>query len=385
MATLVKDSRGRSPFWICCYTSADGKRLKKSTKQRDRKSAMEFCSALERAENAAKAGTFTEQTARKLLGEILERVTGEPMQNYKIKDWFEHWLKLKEKVRAEKTMSRYHQVVRDFIRSLGARADLSLPHLLSKDILNYRDSLRASSRTERTANLSVKVVSAALNSAFRQQHIAHNPALAVEQLKVRESEKRTFTDEQVDKLLENSEGDWRRAILFAYCTGARLSDVAKMRWENVDLQEKFVNFTQSKPRGKLQSTPLHSCLCRELLKQPGVGKAFLFPSLAAIKGTGGRYGLSGRFRQIMEKAGIDPIVKQRDDGTRSVAALSFHSFRHGVASELTNRGVPEETRMKLLGHSSREVHRGYSHQEKALLRAAIEMIPIPGRRARARR
>jgi hypothetical protein len=30
MPTLVKDARNRSPFWICCYSAADGRRLKKS-------------------------------------------------------------------------------------------------------------------------------------------------------------------------------------------------------------------------------------------------------------------------------------------------------------------------------------------------------------------
>src|SRR5262245_37130412 len=128
MATLLKDSEGRSPFWYCQYRAADGRWLKKSTKQTDKKNAMEVCTALERAENAAKAGTFTEQTARKLLGDILERVTGERMQNYSVKEWFDHWLKLKEKVRSEKTMSRYRQVIRDFIESLGSRANLALTH-----------------------------------------------------------------------------------------------------------------------------------------------------------------------------------------------------------------------------------------------------------------
>src|SRR5437870_9704570 len=85
MATLVKDSRGRSPFYYCQYRAADGRWLKKSTKQTDRSKAMEIALRLEQAENAAKVGTFTEQTARKLLGEILERVTGDTMQNYKIR------------------------------------------------------------------------------------------------------------------------------------------------------------------------------------------------------------------------------------------------------------------------------------------------------------
>ena len=35
--------RDKSPYWVCCYTSADGQRLKKSTKQTDRKRAWEVC------------------------------------------------------------------------------------------------------------------------------------------------------------------------------------------------------------------------------------------------------------------------------------------------------------------------------------------------------
>jgi integrase len=341
---------------------------------------MQVCLRLEQAENAAKAGTFTEQTARKLLGEILERVTGERMQNYSIKEWFDHWLQLKEKVRSEKTMSRYRQVVRDFIKSLGSRGNLAVTHLSSKDVLNYRDGLLGKKRTARTAKLSVKVISAALNTAYRQQHISSNPALAVEHPEIREAEKGVFTREQIGKLLAKAKGDWKAAIGFAYYTGARLSDVALMQWEAIDLTTRFIRFTPGKT-GKLLEIPLHPSLEDELLRQPGIGKAYLFPDLAKnlLKNkasTGGRYGLSGQFRSIMERAGVTGVIKQRDDGCRALSSLSFHSLRHTFASTLANQHVPKEVRMKLLGHSDRgDVHAGYTHHEQALLRAAIEVIP----------
>ena len=82
MPSLTKDSKGRSPYWICCYTSADGQRLKKSTKQKDRKKAWEVCLSIERAEGFAKNGTLTEQTAKKIIGEILERATGEKLHDH---------------------------------------------------------------------------------------------------------------------------------------------------------------------------------------------------------------------------------------------------------------------------------------------------------------
>src|SRR5437016_172353 len=120
MASLWK--REKSPYWVCCYTSANGQRLKKSTKQRDRNKAWEVCLAIERAEHHAKNGTLTEQAAKKIIGEIRERTTGEPLHSYRVRDWLAHWLDMKEQVRAGKTMDRYRQVIRVFIASLGNRA-----------------------------------------------------------------------------------------------------------------------------------------------------------------------------------------------------------------------------------------------------------------------
>jgi hypothetical protein len=37
---------------------------------------------------------------RKIIGEILERTTGESLRNYKVRDWLAHWLDMKEQVRA---------------------------------------------------------------------------------------------------------------------------------------------------------------------------------------------------------------------------------------------------------------------------------------------
>lgn len=227
MPSLTTDSCGRSPFWICCYTSATGQRLKKSTKvtvkpfkgekRKDgspktaadkRAEAWEVCLSIERAENHARSGTLTEQQAKKIIGEILERTTGEPLHDYKVSDWLNHWLDMKEQVRAGKTMDRYRQVIRDFIASLGSRANLALLHITSKDVLAYRASITRAGKTARTANLSVKVVSAAFNAAVRQHIIESNPVTALESLPVKAEEKGTFTPAQVSKLVRAADGDW---------------------------------------------------------------------------------------------------------------------------------------------------------------------------------
>jgi integrase len=336
-----------------------------------RTEAWEVCLAIERAEGHAKNGTLTEQQAKKIIGEILERTTGQPLRNYIAREWLDHWLEMKEKVRAGKTMDRYRQVIRDFIQSLGNRASLALSHVTSKDVLSYRDSITAAGKTARTGNLSIKVVSAAFNAAVRQHIIESNPATALESLPVKSEEKGTFTREQVSKLVRVADGDWRNGILFGYYTGARLSDVANMRWNAIDWSNKIIRFKASKT-GKPVTLPLHPQLERELLKNAGIGNALIFPTLAG-RGTGGKHGLSGRFKAIMEKAGVEG-KRTRASGGRTLSSLSFHSLRHSFNSALANAGVPQEIRQKLTGHTSAEMNTIYTHHELAPLRAAVEKL-----------
>jgi integrase len=390
MASLWE--RKESPYWFCCYTSADGQRLKKTTKVKikpdggetrkngspkttadKRREALEVCLGIERAENHARDGTLTEQAAKKIIGEILERTTGEPLQSFKAREWFQHWLDIKEQVRAGKTTTRYRQVVRDFLASLGSRANLNLAHIASKDVLAYRTSIIKAGKSARTANLSVKVISAGFNAALRQKHISSNPCTALESLKVETQEKGTFSPAQISKLLRAAEGDWRGAILLGYYTGARLGDVANMCWNAIDLDKSVIRFTPSKTK-KPVTVPLHDDLRRELLKRPGIGKAFVFPSLAG-KGTGGRHGLSGRFAAIMEKAGVEGTKTRHAYGGRALSNLSFHSLRHSFNSAMANAGVSQEIRQKLTGHVSAEVNAHYTHHELEPLRAAISAIP----------
>jgi len=396
MPSLTTDSRERSPFWICCYTSAAGQRLKKSTKVRvkpltgetrkdgsrktaadKRAEALEVCLGIERAEAHAKNGTLTEQAAKKIIGEILERATGEPLHSYKVREWLNHWLEMKERVRAGKTMDRYRQVIRDFVESLGSRANFALAHLTPRDVLSYRDSIIAAKKTARTANLSVKVVSAGINAALRQGYIASNPATAIESLPVKSEEKGTFTSTQMSKLLRAADGDWKPAILQGYYTGARLGDIAHMRWDAIDWRNKLIRFTPSKTK-KPVTIPLHPQLERELLKTAGIGKAPMFPSLAG-KGTGGRLGLSGLFAAIMSKAGIEGKRTQASGG-RTLSSLTFHSLRHSFNSAMANAGVSQEVRMKFTGHISAEMNKGHTHHELEPLRMAVRLLPSIGTR-----
>ena len=393
MATLVKDSNGRSPYWICCYTSSDGRRLKKSTKQTERSKATEICLALERAEGLAARGTLTEARARELIGEVLERTVGDQLPFYTAEGWLHEWLRGKEVSKSANTHAKYSQTVASFLSHLGGKAKLNIAAVGSKEIAAFRDTQIASGKHPNTVRYLIKQLRIPFNSARRQGIITVNPAESVElpspaRTEEQEHGRAAFTSQQVAALMtaavEQDHGkpifdagqDWRGAILFAYLTGARLQDVANIQWAAVDLSTKLIAY-RARKTGQRVTVPIHPALESYLAKLEVTKSAgsHIFPKLAR-RDTGGRSGLSMTFSRIMARANIHgEVINEAKGKGRTVRTLTFHSLRHSFNSAMANAGVAQEVRMKLTGHKSPDMNKIYTHHDLGPLRNAIDKIP----------
>jgi integrase len=147
-----------------------------------------------------------------------------------------------------------------------------------------------------------------------------------------------------------------------------------MPWEGVNLAGGALTYVQQKT-GKEVTVPLHPELAAHLEKiaVSDDRQNHVCPHMAQLK-PGGRHGLSEGFKRIVRKAGLD-LQTVRGHGARNVSRRTFHALRHSFTSALANANVAPELRMKLTGHSSAAIHRGYSHHELAILREAILKLP----------
>jgi integrase len=147
--------------------------------------------------------------------------------------------------------------------------------------------------------------------------------------------------------------------------------------EGVDLTAGTLTYWQGKTK-KLVLVPLAEQLRAHLHKLAADDKpeVYVCPRMATVR-SGGRHGLSQGFKRIIVKAGIDLRTVQ-GEGRHTIARHSFHSLRHSFTSALANAGVAPELRMKLTGHASAEIHRGYTHHEVEILRGAIRQLPKLG-------
>src|SRR5437773_660936 len=376
MAIVVRDSRNRSPFWYACYTTADGRRLKKSTKETNQAKAKLIADALQNVENMAAERTLTAFRTRELLSEVLQRVSGERLRVFTVRQWLEQFAKQKRKSRSHKTALRYDQMMNEFVEFLGSRADLNIAAITEKDILDFREQREAKGLAPVTLNLDITVLSAAFNAALRQGHISVNPCAGIEPLKSKATHKKTFTPEQVSALLSAADCDWRGVILVGFYCGMRLNDACNLRWRDIDLVSSIKTITyEPRKTSEAVTVAVHSALEDYLLSLPASDNedAFVFPSLAQRKNVSP---LSKAFRKIMQRARIaQSLIRERNREGRSVYSHSFHSLRHSFSTILANNNVSEEVRMRLTGHTTRSVHQKYTHHDLEVFRAAIGTLP----------
>ncbi len=367
--------RPRSPYFHAAFRGPDGRLVLRSTKQTDRNKALAIALEFERASTLAKRGELVETQAREVLSDIMKRAdTGATLRGVAVVEYFRDWLATKEARKAASTAERYKTVVDRFLASLGPRASKPITALTARDVDAFLNARLKDGMAPRTAVLDVKIIRTALNAARRQGLIPTNPAEAVELPKVEGVERGTFTSAEVQMFVNAGAGEWKTLILLAYYTGARLSDCCRMAWEGVNLTGGSLAYTQKKTGHKL-TVPLHPDLLAHLSDLAGTDSTepFIMPHMADLK-PGGRHGLSEGFKRIMRKAGVDCQTVQ-GAGVRRQSRRTFHALRHSFTSALANAGVPEEVRMKLTGHTTKAVHRGYTHHELETLRTAVGKLP----------
>jgi integrase len=387
MPYVVRHPTGRSPYWYAVYRDETGRRLKKSTKLTSKSKALEMAHMLQKAAKEARQNRLTEGRARQLLGEFLEGLNGETLPVYTLEQWLEHFVKQKQKSRADKTALRHEQVKKEFVEFLGPRARLNIAAISSKDLAEFRDKREAQGLAPSTLNGDIAILSAAFNGALRQGHITVNPCLAIEPVKDKASaRKATFKPAQVTALIEAADSKyWKGLISVAYYCGQRLGDCANLKWKQIDLagEIKTIRFQQGKT-GKEVPMVIHPALekilraLREKRKIVALScdddQAFVFPELAQRNISP----LSKYFRGLMARAGIKQrVIREPDESGsgRRVNALSFHSLRHTFNSALANAGIPEETRMALTGHTTRQMNQTYTHRELSIYRDAVAVLP----------
>jgi integrase len=154
------------------------------------------------------------------------------------------------------------------------------------------------------------------------------------------------------------------ALRFAYMTGLRGSELARVRWRHVDLDRQQLTIRKQKS-GNESTIPLVEP-ARELLRalyDREDGDTFIFRS----PGCDPEERSARRFREHVSRK----FAAWRDKaGVRS--ELTLHSTRHGFATRLAENGASAVTIKQAMRHASVQTSMKYVHMANEQLQSEIE-------------
>jgi integrase len=259
-----------------------------------------------------------------------------------------------------------------------------LAEITREHVLDFRNR-EAETFAPKTVNHDLKAVKMLFLAARRDGLIADNPAEDVKTVAQR-GEKRTrrpFSLDELRSVLSVVDEEWRSMILFGLYTGARLSDVASLTWENVDVSAKELRSIARKT-GKTIIVPLDGPLAAHIESLPAADspRTPLHPRAFAIVEKQGKTGhLSNQFTDLLAQAGLRKKQPHRKNNDKEQARrrrngeLSFHSLRHTAVTLLKEAGIPQAVVMELVGHDNEEMSQHYTRVGRTALEGAARAFP----------
>lgn len=171
---------------------------------------------------------------------------------------------------------------------------------------------------------------------------------------------------EVGELVSLAVGTWLHPWLMAYSlTGMRKSELAALRWEDVDLKNRVMLVGSRKQSRRMMIKKRRIPICGSLLAVLERQRLEAGDSEWVLQGP-----VPGK--QIPDKT-LENAFRRLVAGTR-FEGVGFHVFRRSVGSLLLDCGEQPRTIEEILGHESGAMRKRYQHVYPERLREAMDKL-----------
>jgi len=204
----------------------------------------------------------------------------------------------------------------------------------------------------RTFNAALILLRSAFKVLSQKANISQNPFAGIITADEKTTHRKPFTQDELQAILLATEKDpfIRPVIITGMCTAMRRGDCCLLRWEDVDLKERFVRVKTAKT-GETVEIPMFPVLHKELAaiapapdstKDATEAKGYCFPEQAKMY-LKNSHGITYRVKQLLEVAGFFD-VNEDDQEQEGIDAVVKDTVVEDVrpllpADELLARGL----------------------------------------------
>lgn len=228
----------------------------------------------------------------------------------------------------------------------------------------------------RTEFLELTTIKQAVNWLIEEGHLPSENQIRLPLTKPKGTDTYCWRTDEVTAMLDLCKAapqlQWLHGVITALtCTGMRISELASLRWSDVDDQQEQITLkdeTTSRRQGitgslrqtksrRTRSFPIHSDLRAVLGRIEHAADGLIFHG---PKGGGLRPDL---VRLTLIRDVLTPLSERfpTADGEIGFTDGRLHSFRHYFCSTCANSNVPEQMVMEWLGHQESKMVRHYYH------------------------
>ena len=221
-----------------------------------------------------------------------------------------------------------------------------------------------------TANQDLRNLRATFNFGKKMDYITCNPTQGIDFFPVEVKAKYIPSTDDIDRVISFATPDTQDYLWTIRDTFARVSEVNRLTWDDVNLAEKTVVLrTRKKKGGNLtpRTVPMTNKLC-EIMSQRysrrDESKPWVFWHEYLSRKTGEIVAGPYQDRKLIMKNLCNKA---------GVKYFRFHPLRHAGASLMDNNNVPLAAIQKILGHENRTTTEIYLHSSKNIERQAMEI------------
>jgi integrase len=209
-----------------------------------------------------------------------------------------------------------------------------------------------------TANKEIRYLKATFNFGKKKGWITDNPVVGLSFLPMAKKVKYVPVPEDIDKVLALADPDVQDYLWLLRDTMARVSEVNRLTWDDINLEQKYVVLYTRKKRGghltprKVPMTQkvLDILSCRYSKRDREISWVF-WHSYVGQKDGQRKVGPFKDRREVLKSL----CTKAR------VRRFGFHALRHAGASLMDNCNVPLGSIQRILGHENRTTTEIYLH------------------------
>ena len=330
-------------IWYIHYDDPSGRKLKRSTRCKNKNDALKFLQSWEHTEKEE------QQT----------------LQNLHLSEFRDRYLEHARLKFVSKSVNGICTVLRDLIKELN---DPLIRRIRSLDVSRFIDA-RQAAHGMWSARHYYGMLASAFQTAVQWDILTENPFRKVKKPEPPRQLPLFFSKEEFQTYLSVIDRPiFKDLSVIAVLTCLRLNELLFLEWDDVDLSKRLIHvrnkdtfITKTK---RNRTIPMHDEVADILIR---LHENRTGPFIFSHKGKRLQdMNASATVKSYIRKSGVNP-------------KLHFHSFRHTGATWMVQAGISIYTVSKILGHSSVSTTQIYAHWSPDQFHSAVNSIRLEGR------